>query len=104
MTLLLTCKRFLQELNDYLDDVLEPGLKEELRKHVNECPNCWVICDTTQKTLTVYKGMEAQAVPADIQSRLMEAVRRKIADKRRGEGCCNREHPEPSGQDHKTSQ
>ncbi|HJY06074.1 MAG TPA: anti-sigma factor [Bryobacteraceae bacterium] len=100
MTLLLTCKRFLQELNDYLDDLLEPKLKEELRKHVDECPNCWVICDTTQKTLTVYKGMEAQAVPADIQLRLMEAVRRKVADKRAAGGACPGEHAEPSGHGH----
>ena len=60
---MLTCKQFLQELNDYLEDVLDPKLKEELRKHVNECPNCWVVCDTTEKTLKIYKGMEAQALP-----------------------------------------
>ena len=101
MTLLVTCKRFLHELNDYLDGLLEPKLKEERHKHVNECPNCWVICDTTQKTLTVYKGMEAQPVPADIQSRLMEAVRRKIADKcGRSSGTCKGEHAEPSGHEH----
>jgi len=100
MTLLLTCKRFLQELNDYLDDLLEPKLKEELGKHVDGCPHCWAISATTQKTLRVYKGMEAQAVPADIQLRLMEAVRRKVADKRAAGGACHGEHAEPSGHGH----
>ena len=42
---------------------------------MNECPNCWVVCDTTQKTLKIYKGMEAQPVPEEIQARLMDAIR-----------------------------
>lgn len=78
---MLTCKQFLQELNEYLDDLLDPKLKAELQKHVNECPNCWVVCDTTLKTLKVYKGMEAHAVPPEVQSRLMEALRRKMSER-----------------------
>ena len=81
MTLLLTCKQFLQDLNEYLEDMLDPETREELRRHVNECPNCWVVCDTTQRTLRVYKGMEAQALPSDVQARLMEAIQKKIAEK-----------------------
>lgn len=78
---MLTCKQFLQELSDYLDDQLDPKLKQELQKHVNECPNCWVVCDTTEKTIKVYKGMEAQPVPGEIQSRLMAALKRKMSEK-----------------------
>jgi anti-sigma factor (TIGR02949 family) len=88
MTLLLTCKQFLQELNDYLEEMLDPKLQEELRRHVNECPNCWVVCDTTQKTLKIYKGMDAQPIPSEVQSRLMTALRRKIAER----GCSKDEH------------
>lgn len=78
---MLTCKQFLQELNDYLEDVLDPASRAELHKHVNECPNCWVVCDTTRRTLKIYKGMEATPLPEPVQSRLMEAVRRKIDEK-----------------------
>ena len=79
---LLTCKQFLLELNDYLEEVLDPAAQAELRKHVNECPNCWVVCDTTQKTLKVFKGMEARALPEAVQARLMQALQRRIADKK----------------------
>lgn len=78
---MLTCKQFLQELNDYLEDVLDPASREELHKHVNECPNCWVVCDTTQRTLRIFKGMEAQPLPDNVQTRLMEAIRRKMSEK-----------------------
>lgn len=79
---MVTCKQFLQELTDYLDDSLGPDLKAELKRHVDECPNCWVVCDTTSKTLKVFKGMEPQAVPAEIQSRLMDAISKKCSERR----------------------
>lgn len=76
---MLTCKDFLHELSDYLDDSLDPEIKAKLHKHVNECPNCWVVLDTTQKTIKVYKGLEPQTIPTDIHSRLMSALQRKMA-------------------------
>jgi hypothetical protein len=83
---LLTCKQFLRELTGYLEKSLDPVELAELQRHVNECPNCFVVCDTTQKTLKVFKGMEAKAVPKDIQSRLMAAIESRMRDK--GKGCC----------------
>jgi anti-sigma factor (TIGR02949 family) len=81
---LLTCKQFLQELNDYLDETLDPKMRADLQRHVDECPNCWVVCDTTQKTLRVFKGMEPQAIPSDIHSRLMAALEKRIKQDPRG--------------------
>lgn len=77
---MLTCKEFLQELNEYLDQTADGELRDRLHTHVNECPNCFVIFDTTRKTLRVYKGMEAQEIPEDVHSRLMNALEKKCAD------------------------
>ena len=79
MTCLLTCKQFLQELNDYLDEAVDTELRHRIETHITECPNCFVILDTTQKTIRVYKGMQAQALPDDVQARLLSAVERKMA-------------------------
>jgi hypothetical protein len=76
---LLTCKDFLKELGDFLDESLDPAIRAELHKHVEECPNCWVILDTTQRTIKVYKGLEPQTIPPDIHSRLMSALQKKMA-------------------------
>ena len=76
---MLTCKEFLQELNDYLDETADGELRRRLEAHVTECPNCFVIVDTTKKTLQVYKGMEPQVIPPDVHSRLMQALERKMA-------------------------
>ena len=76
---MLTCKQFLQELNDYLDPNVDSVTKIHLEAHVTECPNCFVIEDTTKKTLQVYKGVEPQCVPEDVKSRLWKALERKMA-------------------------
>jgi anti-sigma factor RsiW len=79
---LLTCKDFLHELSDYLDEALDAEVRAKLEKHITECPNCWVIADTTRRTIQIYKGMEPQSIPPDVESRLMSALERKIAAKR----------------------
>jgi len=76
---LLTCKDFLHELSDYLDENLDAEVRAKLERHMTECPNCWVIADTTRKTIKIYKGMEAYAIPTDVESRLMKALERKMA-------------------------
>ena len=76
---MLTCKQFLQELNDYLDPNTDPTMKGHLEKHVNECPNCFVIVDTTKKTMQIYKGVEAQNIPEGVKARLWKALEKKMA-------------------------
>lgn len=75
----LTCKDFLTELNDYLDNSVDKEVRQQLEKHVNECPNCWVVVDTTQKTLQVFKNTEPQEVPQEVQNRLMAALEKRMS-------------------------
>ncbi len=83
MTPLLTCKDFLNELSDYLDESLDAELRTSLEQHITECPNCWVIADTTRKTVQIYKGMEPYPIPSDVESRLMAALEKKMAARNR---------------------
>jgi hypothetical protein len=81
MTPLLTCKQFLDELSDYMDEKTDAELRQKLEQHINECPNCWVICDTTKKTIQIYKGMDPYPIPQDVHSRLVSALEHKMARK-----------------------
>jgi anti-sigma factor RsiW len=78
---LLTCKDFLNELSDFLDETLDAEVRAKLERHITECPNCWVIADTTRKTIRVYKGMDPYQIPTDVESRLMAALERRMAAK-----------------------
>ena len=61
------------------DGTVDKELKDKLQQHVSQCPNCWVVLDTTQRTIKVYKGLEPQTIPPDIHSRLMTALNKKMA-------------------------
>lgn len=76
---MVTCKQFLQELNDFLDPNVDAVMKAHLDKHLSQCPNCFVLVDTIMKTLQVYKGMEPQSIPEDVETRLLIALERKMA-------------------------
>jgi anti-sigma factor RsiW len=80
---LLTCKEFLSELSDYLDENVDAEVKAKLEQHIALCPNCWVVCDTTKRTIRIYKGMEPYAIPSDVESRLMAALEKKMAARRK---------------------
>lgn len=76
---MLTCKDFLHELSDYLDESIDAELRAKLEKHITECPNCWVIADTTRKTVQIYKGMDPYPIPNEVEERLMQAIEKKMA-------------------------
>ena len=81
---MVTCKDFLSELNEYLDDECREDVRKVLETHLSECPNCWVICDTTKKTVEIYRGMEAYPVPPAVHDRLVTALRKKCEQPRQG--------------------
>ena len=76
---LVTCDKFLDEMSEFLDENVHGGLRQELEDHVAQCPNCWVMLDTTKKTLKIYKGLELEPLPDSLKSRLMAAVEQKMA-------------------------
>lgn len=81
---MLTCKDFLSELNDFLDpsERIDAELRRKLESHLHECPNCWVVCDTTKKTIQIYKGMQAQTIPPDVHARLIRALEKRMEAQR----------------------
>jgi anti-sigma factor (TIGR02949 family) len=78
---LLTCSQFMTELSEYLEGEARGEVRKELEQHVSECPNCWVVVDTTKKTIAIYKGMEAEPIPDDLHNRLMGALSKRTGIK-----------------------
>ena len=80
---LLTCKQFLTELSDYLDEAVDAQTRAHLEEHITECPNCWVVADTTKKTVRIFQGLESYPIPPDVEARLMAALEKKMAAKQK---------------------
>jgi heterodisulfide reductase subunit B len=79
---IVTCNKFLDELSEFLDENVQGELRQELEAHVAECPNCWVMLDTTKKTIEIYRGMDPEPLSDGLKTRLMTAVEQKIASGR----------------------
>ena len=79
----MNCSDFLKELTDYLDGSLDERTKDELEEHLAWCHNCFVICNTTQKTIEIYRDSEIYELPEDLRSRLRSAIMQKCQASKR---------------------
>ena len=77
------CSEFLNELTNYLDDAIDDRTKSELEDHLAWCHNCYVVCDTTKKTIEIYRNSELYELPDDLRGRLRSAIMSKCTQKKK---------------------
>ena len=80
---MLSCKDFLSELSEYLDESTAPATKAELDQHLKECPNCWVVADTTKKTIQIFRGAEARPLPDRLRLKLLAALESRMKSRQK---------------------
>ena len=73
----MTCAEFLKELTDYLDGVLDAPTRAELEEHLTWCHECFVVCNTTQKTIEIYRDHQIYELPDPLRSKLRAAIMSK---------------------------
>ena len=83
----MTCAEFLKELTDYLDESLDSRTRAELEDHLVWCHECFVVCDTTKKTISIYRESKLYELPEDLRTRLHSAIASK----------CKGTKPDPAG-------
>ncbi len=77
------CSEFLNELTNYLDKALDERTKAELEDHLAWCHNCYVVCDTTRKTIEIYRNQELYELPDDLRGRLQTAIMSKCSSQKK---------------------
>lgn len=70
----MTCSEFLKELTDYLDGVIDAPTRAELEEHLTWCRDCYVVCNTTQMTIQIYRDSKLYELPETLRSRLRSAI------------------------------
>ena len=73
----MTCKEFLKELTDYLDGAIAPEVRAELEEHMHWCRDCYVVLNTTETTIQIYRNSEIYDLPEKLRSKLHDAVMSK---------------------------
>jgi len=77
------CADFLHELTDYLDGVIDSGTKAELEEHLAWCHNCYVVADTTKKTIEIYRDSKLYELPENLRTRLRTAIVAKCQSRKK---------------------
>lgn len=65
-----SCHDMISNLNDFVDGTAEPGLCEEIQKHLGHCNNCRLMVDTLKQTVTLCCDGKEQALPPELEARL----------------------------------
>jgi len=68
------CEELPKVLNEYVDRTVDPGICEELERHMADCNPCQVVVDNIRKTIQLYRAGECHELPLEFQSRLHAAV------------------------------
>lgn len=70
----LTCQQVLEELNSYVENELAAELCRDIERHLERCPRCWVVYDTTARTLRIVTEADPFEVPLDASVRLYQRL------------------------------
>jgi len=71
------CQELLKMLNEYVEGDIDPGVCQELEKHLAGCDPCKVVIDNIRKTISLYKNDQVYELPTDFRQRLHQALREK---------------------------
>jgi len=77
------CSEFLHDLTDYLDGVIDANTKAELDEHLAWCHNCYVVCDTTKKTIEIYRDSQLYELPENLRTKLRSAIVQKCQSRKK---------------------
>lgn len=72
------CKEIVKELADYLDEALDPVLRESIELHLNKCKDCRLVVDTTKQTIQIFCNSEPAPLPQSTRQRLHEALAKHL--------------------------
>ncbi len=77
----MNCKGVILEISNYVDGELDLSVKQDLERHLGECMDCKMVVDQTKLTVEVFCDSMPVELPADVKSRLHDALRRKLHEK-----------------------
>ncbi len=76
---MLDCRQVLAELSNYIDDEVTLELRHAIEEHLAHCRRCWVVFDTTRKTLIIVSDALPPATPLAVSERLHARLRQVFA-------------------------
>ena len=74
----MNCEAVMREISNYIDRAVDAGLRQELEHHLEGCQHCTVVLSQINKTVSVFCDEEPVDLPADVRTRLYDALQKKL--------------------------
>lgn len=75
---MISCKDFIDELGNLLDEDVASEIREQLQAHLAHCNTCQVLYDSTRKTLRIVTESGSFDYPEPLGERLVGKVMDRI--------------------------
>jgi hypothetical protein len=75
---MISCRDFISELGNLLDDEIAGEIREQLEAHLSHCNTCQVLYDSTRKTLRIVTESGSFEYPEPISEPLVDKVMERI--------------------------
>ena len=81
---MLRCRDIGQLLYDHIEGCLEPAVSQQLEQHLADCPGCVAFIRTYKETTRLSKDLRCEDIPPELQQKLHDFIKTKLASPRPG--------------------
>ena len=75
-----SCFEVWRRISDFVDDDVEPELKQRLEFHFGRCKHCKALLDGTRNVVALIGDEHAFELPRETSERITSALQRRIAE------------------------
>ena len=75
---MITCEEFFAEFADYLENRVSPEVRQELELHLSQCRTCYVLYDSSSKTVRIVTESSSFELPQSVSDPIIERVMAKL--------------------------
>jgi hypothetical protein len=79
---MITCDEFFAEFADYLENQVSPEVREELELHLSQCRACYVLYDSSRKTIKLVSESNSFELPQKVFDPIIDRVMSKLRTER----------------------
>jgi len=79
---MITCDEFFAEFADYLENQISPEVREELELHLSQCRACYVLYDSSRKTIKIVSESNSFELPQEVFDPIIDRVMSKLRTER----------------------
>lgn len=69
------CPEMLDRICSELQEDIESEVCQELKLHLDECPDCKAYVDSLKKTVIMFHSVPEKNIPDDVQNRLFKVLK-----------------------------